>query len=158
MTHFSARCWLMSSRMRGFEVVECASAEAAELIVASTGTELRALITDHNLTGEMSGAALAQCARRKHPGMNIILMSGTKVEPATLSLRFSKNPSRPSSCSKPFAIKHWYKQAFWPSAALQHDPPHVGSAFLQPRGRSRQHPCLPDEPPVDRVWPWPRPG
>jgi DNA-binding response OmpR family regulator len=29
----------------GFEVVECATAEAAELIVASTGTELRALIT-----------------------------------------------------------------------------------------------------------------
>jgi ABC-type lipopolysaccharide export system ATPase subunit len=33
----------------GFEVIECATAEAAELIIASTGTELQALITDHNL-------------------------------------------------------------------------------------------------------------
>ena len=85
----------MSSRMRGFEVVECASAEAAELIVASTGTELRALITDHNLTGEMSGAALAQYARRKHPGMNIILMSGTKVEPAHAITTFLQKPFTP---------------------------------------------------------------
>ena len=40
----------------GFEVIECTSAEAAELIIASTGTELQALITDHNLAGAMSGA------------------------------------------------------------------------------------------------------
>ena len=41
----------------GFEVIECTTGEAAELIIASTGTELQALITDHNLAGEMSGAA-----------------------------------------------------------------------------------------------------
>ena len=69
----------------GFEVVECATAEAAELIVASTGTELQALITDHNLAGEMSGAALAQYARRSY-----------------------QSPSRPSGCSKPFAIECWF--------------------------------------------------
>jgi DNA-binding NtrC family response regulator len=79
----------------GFEVVECATAEAAELIVASTGTELRALITDYNLAGEMSGAALAQYARRKHPGMNIILMSGTKVEPAPSITTFLQKPFAP---------------------------------------------------------------
>lgn len=79
----------------GFEVVECATAEAAELIVASTGTELRALITDHNLAGEMSGAALAQYARRKHPGMNIVLISGTKVEPAPAITTFLQKPFAP---------------------------------------------------------------
>jgi hypothetical protein len=30
----------------GFEVVECSTAEAPELIVASTGAELQALVTD----------------------------------------------------------------------------------------------------------------
>ena len=65
----------------GFEVIECTTAEAAELIIASTGTELQALITDHNLAGAMSGAQLAQYARRQHPHMNIIIMSGKTVEP-----------------------------------------------------------------------------
>ena len=39
----------------GFEVIECTTAEAAELIVATFGTELRALITDQKLAGRMSG-------------------------------------------------------------------------------------------------------
>ena len=60
----------------GFEVVECSTAEAAELIVASTGTELRALITDQNLAGTMTGMELAAYARERHPGLNIIVMSG----------------------------------------------------------------------------------
>ena len=38
-------------------MIECTTAEAAELIIASTGTELQALITDHNLAGAMSGVA-----------------------------------------------------------------------------------------------------
>jgi DNA-binding response OmpR family regulator len=42
----------------GFEVIECTTAEAAELIIASTGTELHALITEHNLAGAMSGDSL----------------------------------------------------------------------------------------------------
>ncbi|QHO74620.1 hypothetical protein ACH79_20240 [Bradyrhizobium sp. CCBAU 051011] len=46
----------------GFEVIECTTAESAELIIASTGTELQALITDHNLAGKMSGAELAHYA------------------------------------------------------------------------------------------------
>jgi CheY-like chemotaxis protein len=36
----------------GFEVIECTTGEAAELIIAATGTELQALITDHNLPGK----------------------------------------------------------------------------------------------------------
>ncbi len=47
---------IMSDLLRdeGFEVVECATAEAAELIVASTGPELQAVVTDHNLAGNMT--------------------------------------------------------------------------------------------------------
>jgi DNA-binding NtrC family response regulator len=88
----------------GFEVVECATAEAAELIVASAGTELRALITDQNLAGQMSGAALAEYARRKHPRMNIILMSGTQVELAPAIATFLQKPFAPERLLE--AVRH----------------------------------------------------
>src|SRR3954467_3356975 len=65
----------------GFEVVECATAEAAELIVASTGRELKALVTDHNLAGTMTGLELAEYARQEYPSLNIVLMSGTPMTP-----------------------------------------------------------------------------
>ena len=55
----------------GLEVVECTSAEAAELVVASTGLELKALITDVSLSGEMSGVELAQYTKRRFPHINL---------------------------------------------------------------------------------------
>ena len=76
----------------GFEVIECTTAEAAELIIASTGTELHALITDQNLPGAMSGAELAHYARRRHPHMNIVIMSGTTVEPMPVNTTFLQKP------------------------------------------------------------------
>ena len=79
----------------GFEVVECTTAEAAELIIASTGTELRALITDQNLAGEMSGTDLAQYARRRHPQLNIVVMSGTNVKPLPSETTFLQKPFPP---------------------------------------------------------------
>lgn len=80
----------------GFEVIECATAEAAELIVASTGTELQALVTDHNLRGGMSGAALAEYARQRHPHMNIIVISGTNAGPLPVGTKFLQKPFAPS--------------------------------------------------------------
>ncbi|MGY3362662.1 CheY-like chemotaxis protein [Bradyrhizobium sp. GM0.4] len=80
----------------GFEVVECATAEAAELIVASTGTELRALITDHNLAGRMTGLELAEYARSAHPGLNIVLMSGTVMAPLPPNTTFLRKPFAPA--------------------------------------------------------------
>lgn len=80
----------------GFEVIECETAEAAELIVASTGTELQALVTDHKLPGAMSGIALAEYARRKHPKMNVIVISGTSVAPLPVNTKFLQKPFAPS--------------------------------------------------------------
>ena len=65
----------------GFEVIECTTGEAGELIVASTGTELQAIVADHNLAGKMSGASLAHYAKSRHPHMIVIVMSGTMVDP-----------------------------------------------------------------------------
>src|SRR4051812_32422418 len=63
-------------RDHGLEVVECSSAETAELVLASTGTELVALITDVNLGGGMSGVELAQYAKRMFPHLNVVMISG----------------------------------------------------------------------------------
>ena len=79
----------------GFEVIECTTAESAELIIASTGTELQALITDHNLARKMSGAELAHYARRRHPHMNIVIISGTAVEPIPVGTMFLRKPFPP---------------------------------------------------------------
>jgi DNA-binding NtrC family response regulator len=79
----------------GFEVIECTTAESAELIIASTGTELQALITDHHLAGEMSGAQLAQYARRQYPHLNIVIMSGKPVKPMPVGTAFLQKPFPP---------------------------------------------------------------
>ena len=81
-------------RDEGFEVVECATAEAAELIVASSGTELRALVTDNILAGRMTGAELASFAHQRHPNLDIVVTSGRRV---TAPL-----PARAIFLSKPF--------------------------------------------------------
>ena len=81
-------------RDNGLEVVECSTAEAAELVLASTGNELRALVTDINLAGEMSGVELAAYARRKFPCINIVVVSG---KPASASAGRSLLPQALSS-------------------------------------------------------------
>jgi DNA-binding NtrC family response regulator len=82
-------------RDEGFEVIECTTAEAAELIIATTGTELRAIVTDHNLAGEMTGAALARYARCRHPGVTIVVMSGSTVKPMPGNATFLQKPFAP---------------------------------------------------------------
>src|ERR1700761_7562113 len=61
---------------RGQEVVECTTAEAAELVLASIGPELRALITDVQLDGLMTGIELAEFARERFPHLNVLVVSG----------------------------------------------------------------------------------
>src|SRR6201994_2244455 len=91
-------------RDEGFEVVECATAEAAELIVASTGTELRALVTDHNLAGNMTGAELAEFARERYPRLDIVLMSGRQVSPLPKNTTFLAKPFPPRRLLE--AVRH----------------------------------------------------
>jgi CheY-like chemotaxis protein len=79
----------------GLEVIECASAEAAELVVASTGTELKALVTDVSLAGEMSGVELAQFAKRKFPHINVVVVSGRSPPYIPQNASFLLKPYRP---------------------------------------------------------------
>jgi DNA-binding NtrC family response regulator len=63
-------------KSEGLEVLECANGEVAELVLSTTGTELRALVTDIRLGGGMSGVELAQYAKRKFPDLNVVMVSG----------------------------------------------------------------------------------
>jgi DNA-binding NtrC family response regulator len=84
----------------GLQVVECASAEAAELVLVSTGNELRALVTDVNLAGDRSGVELAQFAKRKFPDLNVVMVSGRGSPRIPDNTRFLMKPYLPDELLK----------------------------------------------------------
>src|SRR6201986_1273950 len=73
---------------RGQEVVECTTAEAAELVLAKIGLELRALITDVQLEGRMSGIELAEFARMRFPHLKVLVVSGREQPKLPPDTRF----------------------------------------------------------------------
>ena len=62
-------------RNENLDVIQCESAEAAELVVARSGPELALLVTDYALAGRGSGMELAAIRKAKvsqnqcHPGL-----------------------------------------------------------------------------------------
>jgi CheY-like chemotaxis protein len=90
--HFQREVLADILRDQGLEVIECATAEAAELVVATSGTELRVVVTDDQLSGTMRGVELAEFARRKFPHLNIIVMSGHAVEHLPTNTQFLRKP------------------------------------------------------------------
>jgi CheY-like chemotaxis protein len=79
----------------GLEVVECSTGEAAELVLATIGPELLALVTDVNLDGEMTGVTLAEFARRKFPYLTVVVMSGKPAPRLPENTRFLGKPYNP---------------------------------------------------------------
>ena len=73
---FQRECLADLLKSEGLEVVECANGEVAELVLAKAGPELRALVTDVELPGRMSGVELAQYAKRKFPDLKVVMVSG----------------------------------------------------------------------------------
>ena len=80
-----------------YDVVQCESAEAAELVLDRMGSTLSLLMTDVNLAGRMSGTELAAIARARHPSLDVVVTSG-----------------KPLNGSLPDGVKFWAK----PWAAL----------------------------------------
>lgn len=62
-----------------FDVIECESAEAAEIVLLRIGGELALVMTDVSLAGNMNGVALAYVARRCNPDLRIIVTSGNPL-------------------------------------------------------------------------------
>ena len=58
------------------DVIECESAEAAELVLERAGGSLVLLMTDVQLAGNMDGVELAHIARKYNPEIGVIVTSG----------------------------------------------------------------------------------
>src|ERR1700744_5769692 len=63
-------------KSNALEVIECTTAEAAELVLASVAPELVAIVIDIHLDGRMSGIELARFARDKYPRLKVVVVSG----------------------------------------------------------------------------------
>jgi len=64
----------------------------ADLVVAQSGPELKAMIVDQNLEGAMQGSELAAFARQMLPHLNIVMMSGQQRPRMPSSTRFLQKP------------------------------------------------------------------
>ena len=62
------------------DVIECESAEAAELVLARHPENLVLMMTDVQLAGNMNGAELAHVAKQSNPDLDVIVTSGKPVQ------------------------------------------------------------------------------
>lgn len=76
------------------DVIQCESAEAAELIIARIGAELSLLVTDFRLAG--TGADVACFAKERFPHIRVIMMSGENSPLIPANVRFLRKPFHPS--------------------------------------------------------------
>lgn len=74
------------------EVLQCESAEAAELILEEVGSSLCFLFTDVSLAGSMSGAELANIAASRYPQMRVVVTSGRRAPPLPAGTTFMPKP------------------------------------------------------------------
>jgi DNA-binding NtrC family response regulator len=65
-----------------YDVIQCESAEAAELVLENSGGSLRLMMTDVNLAGHMNGVELAHIAKRRIPDLSVIVTSGRPLREA----------------------------------------------------------------------------
>ena len=59
-----------------YHVIQCESAEAAELVIDEVGGRLSLLMTDVNLAGRKSGVELAYIAKARNPRLDVVVTSG----------------------------------------------------------------------------------
>ena len=79
-----------------FEVIECESAEAAELVLERRPENLVLLMTDVQLAGNMNGAELAHVAKKCNPDIDVIVTSGKPLHHALPEgVQFWKKPWAP---------------------------------------------------------------
>lgn len=79
-------------RSEHMSVIECDSVEAAELVLARTGLELRLLITDVELGQGPSGLELAAFALEHFPALKVVVVSGGHEGPLPAGSVFLRKP------------------------------------------------------------------
>jgi DNA-binding NtrC family response regulator len=75
-----------------FDVIECESVEAAELVVARAGAEFRLMVTDVRLSGEGDGVELASFTRSRHPHIQVIVVAADNRNPLPADVRLLRKP------------------------------------------------------------------
>ena len=76
-----------------YDVIQCQSAEAAELVLQRLSHALALIITDVTLAGRMNGIQLARIARQRNPRLDVIVTSGrSPPEPLPDGAKFWSKP------------------------------------------------------------------
>jgi DNA-binding NtrC family response regulator len=76
-----------------YDVIQCESAEAAELVLQRRSQTLALMITDVSLAGRMSGVELARIARERNPDLDVVVTSGRALpEPLPDGTKFWAKP------------------------------------------------------------------
>jgi two-component system cell cycle response regulator CpdR len=79
-----------------FNVIECESAEAAELVLERNGGSLSLMMTDVQLAGHMNGVELAHIAKKCNPELDVIVTSGKPLrQPLPDGAKFWPKPWAP---------------------------------------------------------------
>jgi CheY-like chemotaxis protein len=94
------------------DVIECESAEAAELVLGQADASLVLMMTDVQLAGNMNGVELAHVAKKYNPDMDVIVTSGTPLR--------QELPDGAKFWSKPWAALDIIREAEKMSLAWSH--------------------------------------
>ena len=79
-----------------FNVIECESAEAAELVLERNGGSLSLMMTDVQRAGHMNGVELAHIAKKCNPELDVIVTSGMPLrQPLPEGAKFWPKPWAP---------------------------------------------------------------
>ena len=94
------------------DVIECESAEAAELVLEQADASLVLMMTDVQLAGHKNGVELAHVAKKFNPEMDVIVTSGKPLR--------QKLPDGAQFWSKPWAPLDVIREAEKMSLAWSH--------------------------------------
>src|ERR1700753_919229 len=76
-----------------YNVIQCESAEAAELVLDKYCNSLALMITDVSLAGRMNGVELAHIATSRNPELDVVLTSGRALpQPVAQGAKFWCKP------------------------------------------------------------------
>lgn len=95
-----------------YDVIQCESAEAAELVLEKTSRCLVLMMTDVNLAGRMNGVELARIAKSRNPTLDVVVTSGRPLR--------EKLPDGAKFWSKPWAPLDVLREA---TIAQESNPP-----------------------------------
>lgn len=96
-----------------YNVIQCESAEAAELVLDKFSHSLALMITDVSLAGRMNGVELAHIATSRNPKLDVVVTSGRALsQPLPEGAKF---------WSKPWAPLDVLREAELAQAGMQND-------------------------------------